>query len=360
MSTMSRRSMLTAGAAIAATAATASLQMPTAQAAKPHQLKVLAYNIWFGGTVVENGLQLVADVIRDQQADVVLLSESGDATAKLAEMLTTKSETWSFTPSGDTGVLTRFPIVERGTLDYITKAVIDVDGRQVACYAGHFEYRWYATYLPRGYGGGSETGPFAQYGWGEIPTGGVDDTAAVLEDNARSGRPEVIRAFLADAKAEQAKGRSVILGGDFNEPSVLDWTSATKDLYDHNGLVVPWQSTSLLHDAGYVDAYRTLFPNPVTHPGMTWPADNAAVGVDQLAWAPKADERDRIDYLFHAPTPGVKLLDAGIVGPAGSIIRNERKPDATNDVIASPSPWASDHKAVLATYRIAGPKAKNK
>lgn len=113
-----------------------------------------------------------------------------------------------------------------------------------------------------------------------------------------------------------------------------------------------------LKDAGYVDAYRTVFPDPVTHPGMTWPADNPATGVDQLAWAPKADERDRIDYVFASPTPGFKLLDAGIVGPAGSIIRGERKPDATDDVIASPTPWASDHKAVLATYRLAGPKAK--
>ena len=32
--------------------------------------------------------------------------------------------------------------------------------------------------------------------------------------------------------------------------------------------------------------------------------------------------------------------------------------DATDDVIASPTPWASDHKAVLATYHLAGPKAK--
>lgn len=355
MTPVSRRHLL---GGLAGTAAATALGTAPAQAARPRELRVLAFNIWFGGSVVADGRQLVVDVVRDQQADVVLLSESGDATPVLARMLNEQTRhTWSYVESSDTGILTRLPLVEQGHLDHITKAVVDVDGRQVACYASHMEYRWYATYLPRGYGGGSASGPFEQYGWDEIPTGPVRDVDAVLADNARSGRPAVADAFLADAAKERAKGRNVVFGGDFNEPSVLDWTEATKDLYDHAGLVVPWQTTKKLLDAGYVDAYRTVFPDPVSHPGMTWPADNPLTGVDQLAWAPKADERDRIDYVFSSPTPGFKLLDAGIVGPAGSIIRGERRPDATDDVIASPTPWPSDHKAVLATYRLAGPRA---
>lgn len=358
MSAISRRTVLSASAGLAAALGVAGLPVATAHAARPAVLKVLAYNIWLGGSVVRNGVQLVADVIRDQQADIVLLSESGDTTAKLAALLSTGGQTWSYVASGDTGVLTHLPIIERAQLPYMTKAVIDVDGREVAAYAGHFEYRWYATYLPRGYGGGSADGPFAQYGWDQIPTGPVDDLDAILADNARSKRPDVIRAFLADADAELARRRSVIFGGDFNEPSVLDWTTATKDLHDHNGLVIPWQSTTLLRDAGYTDAYRSVFPNPVSHPGMTWPADNPDASVEQLAWAPKADERDRIDYIFASPSPGLKLVDAGIIGPSRSIVRGERVADATDDVIASPTPWTSDHKAVLATYLLAGPKPR--
>lgn len=352
---LTRRSVLGSAAAAAAV----SLVPVAAEAKRPQTLRVLAFNIWMGGSIVPNGLQLVAQVIRDQQADVVLLSESGDKTAVLAGLLNADGcDEWSHVDSADTGILTRYPLVGEGHLKSTTKAVIDVEGRQVACYASHMEYRWYATYLPRGYGGGSASGPFQQYGWDEIPTGPVDDVNAVLADNALSGRPDVARAIVADAAKEKRRGRSVIIGGDFNEPSVLDWTEATKNLYDHNGLVVPWQTTSVLRDAGYVDAYRSIFPDPVSHPGMTWPADNPAVGVDQLAWAPKADERDRIDYVFSSAMPCLKLLDAGIVGPAGSIIRSERRPDGTDDIIANPTPWASDHKAVLATYRLSGPKAK--
>jgi hypothetical protein len=75
-----------------------------------------------------------------------------------------------------------------------------------------------------------------------------------------------------------------------------------------------------------------------------------------LTWAPEADERDRIDYVFHRAAPGVKLLGAGVVGPRSTIVRNERVVEDTKDnFLPIPERWPSDHKAVLATYRLAGP-----
>lgn len=356
MTLTSRRSLLR-GAAGGALALGAAATPGIAQAAAPRTLSVLAINIWLGGTVVPPGRELVTKVIRESGADVVLLSESGDATAWLAEDLSTGGERWWYADSSDTGILSRFPIVETGRLPFITKAVIDVEGRQVATYAAHLEYRWYATYLPRGYAAGVPSGPYA--GWDQLPGGPVTDLATVLQVNADSGRPEVIRAFLADAEQEQRRRRSVILGGDFNEPSVLDWTDAARNLFDHHGLAVPWQSTAALDEAGYVDAYRTVWPDEVRYPGFTWAVDNRSVDVSSLTWTPRADERDRIDYVFASPSPGLKLLGSGIIGPQGSIVRNERVPEATTeDFISHPEPWPTDHKAVLATYRLAGPPAK--
>ncbi|MGE8427099.1 MAG: endonuclease/exonuclease/phosphatase family protein, partial [Sphingobacterium sp.] len=60
----------------------------------------------------------------------------------------------------------------------------------------------------------------------------------------------------------------MILGGDLNTPSHLDWGKNTKKI--HHNLVVPWYSTKVLADIGLVDTYRTLNPNPITHPGITW------------------------------------------------------------------------------------------
>ena len=56
-----------------------------------------------------------------------------------------------------------------------------------------------------------------------------------------------------------------------NEPSHLDWKENTKNLWDHNGTVVRWDCSVLLENAGFKDAYRTKYPNPVTHPGFTFP-----------------------------------------------------------------------------------------
>ena len=348
---LSRRVALTAGAATAISAVTT-----PGHAAKPSQLRVLSMNIWFGGTAVEPGPSLVADVIRATGADVVMLSESGDTTRWLADHLSQNGSRWHYAESSDTGILSRHPIVERGTLPFTTKAVIDLAGRQVAVYALHLEYRWYATYLPRGYAAGVPEGPYS--GWDQLPGGPVTDVETVLQVNEESGRPAVVAQVIADAERERATRRSVLIGGDFNEPSILDWTAATAEEQDHRGLVVPWQSTGLLRDAGYVDAYRAKYPNPSTHPGTTWPTSNRAKPLDHLTWTPKADERDRIDYVFASPSPGVKLLDVGLVGTAETIIRNKRVPMRTNDFLQIFSHWPTDHQAVLATYRIAGPPAR--
>lgn len=91
----------------------------------------------------------------------------------------------------------------------------------------------------------------------------------------------------------------MIVGGDFNEPSHLDWIEENKNLYDHNGLVIPWTVTTLLEKDGFIDTYRHIYPNPLTHPGFTYPADNPLKEPGKLTWAPKADERDRIDFIFY-------------------------------------------------------------
>lgn len=355
---ITRRTALAGGVAALATSSLAAA--PATAASSPHATRtidVLAFNIWFGGTAVPGGLEMVQDVIVGTGSDVVLLSEAGDATTELAARLTAAGHTFHGVPSGDTGVLSRYPVIESAVLPWMTKAVLGVGRHQVAVYAAHLEYRWYATYLPRAYGPGVPApGRFSEYGWDKIPTGPVTDLAAIQQCNEDSGRPAVIEDFLEDAARERAKGRLVILGGDFNEPSLRDWTTATKDMYDHEGLVIPWASTAALEEAGYVDAYRAAFPDPVTHSGATWPASNDDASVGQLTWAPEADERDRIDYVFASPMPGLRLRRAGIVGPRATIVRSERVDEPRgDDFIATPDRWPSDHKAVLASYQLVGP-----
>ena len=164
---------------------------------------------------------------------------------------------------------------------------------------------------------------------------------------------EAINNFLKDAQTEVKQGSLIFLGGDFNEPSFADWTEATRDSADHNGITVDWPCTTRLHEAGFADAYRTRYPNPVTHPGYTYPADNPDVPINRLTWAPQADERERIDFIFFFPRKGLTLKDATIVGPNGCIRHSQRTPETSQDSILTPAgTWPSDHKAVLATFRL--------
>ncbi|MFI7000328.1 endonuclease/exonuclease/phosphatase family protein [Nocardia sp. NPDC050175] len=317
------------------------------------EIRVLALNVWHSGSKVADGTQLIAELIISTRASIVLLSEATTATTAVAAELARRGREFNTVASHDTGILTVFPVEDSADLQWMVKARLNIDGRRVTVYSAHLEFRWYASNLPRGYGPGvPEPGEFAEYNFEKLPGGPVTDTAAIQRVNAASGRPEVISTLLADAKNEIAQGASVIMGGDLNEPSVLDWTSATANMFDHNGVTVPWESTRRLHAAGFVDAYRSMYPDPATHPGLTWPSDNAEVDVSELAWAPEADERDRVDFVF-ANGAALTLSTVGIVGPRGSIVHGTRQQETTEDnFAASPPRWCSDHKGILATYQL--------
>ncbi|WP_136053606.1 MULTISPECIES: endonuclease/exonuclease/phosphatase family protein [unclassified Microbacterium] len=312
-------------------------------------LNVLTFNVWHGGTQVADGARQIADIITQTDADVTFLPEVGQAPAQVAALLGYQHLT-----ATDTGIVSRYPILSTDTVGrWWSKAVLDVNGSEVVVYGGHLEYRWYTTYLPRGYGG-EVLGDWPT-GWNTWSKLGapVTDVEAILKANEQSGRPAAAADLVADIDAERAAGRLAIVGGDFNEPPSQDWTAATAGLFDHNSVVVPWQTTQRLLDGGLVDAFRTVHPDPVANPGFTWPSDNTLFPTSSLTWAPEADERDRIDYIFATPDRRLSIDGAAVVGPQSTIVRNARVVDDSADEIFTPDAvWPSDHKAVLANFTV--------
>lgn len=312
-------------------------------------LNVLTFNVWHGGTQVADGAQQIADVITQTDADVTFLPEVGQAPAQVAALLGYQHLT-----ATDTGIVSRYPIVSTDTVGrWWSKAVLDVNGSEVVVYGGHLEYRWYTTYLPRGYGGEIlGDWPAGWNTWNKLGAP-VTDIDAILEANEQSGRPAAAADLIADIAAEREAGRLAVVGGDFNEPPSQDWTAATAGLFDHNGVVIPWQTTQTLLDGGLVDAFRSVHPDPAANPGFTWPSDNALFPTSSLTWAPEADERDRIDYIFATPDERLSIDGARVVGPQSTIVRNERVVDDSADEIFTPDAvWPSDHKAVLANFTV--------
>lgn len=316
------------------------------------ELKVLQWNIWQEGTMVPGGYEAIVSEIARLEPDFVTFSEVRNYHQtrfcnRIVTSLREKGKTYYSFYSYDSGLLSKHPITdstavlpEKNDHGSIYRMVASVNGQQIAVYTAHLDYLNDAYYNVRGYDGST---------WKEIPI--PETVQEVLAINDASQRDDAIREFVKAAKKDIAEGRMVILGGDFNEPSHLDWTRETKDLYDHNGLIVPWTVPLILDNNGFVDAYRTLYPNVLDYPGFTFPSDNEKVPTQKLAWAPKSDERDRIDYIFYSPHPQLELKNAAIFGPQGSIVKNQRKKETSKDPFIEPlDTWPTDHKGVFVTF----------
>lgn len=321
-------------------------------------VKILQLNLWYQTTLVPEGFQGLVDLIEQTDPDIIFFCElrmekENPFISELKLELEKRNKIY-YGEYADLSmaVLSKYKMksvssgftLETNVRPYpVCKAVLEVGDKNLAVYSAHWDYTHYECYMPRGYSGTT---------WQKIENR-ADNADSVLVANRLSYRDEGVAAFIEDAQKEIEQGHIVILGGDFNEPSHLDWQADTKDMRDHNGLVINWDCSVMLHDAGYKDAYRELYPNAVTHPGFTWPAGNKAAPLDKLMWVKDADDRDRIDFIYYYPNSSFTLEDIAIVGPVEDLCKGEIIDDKTADHIISPQiVWPSDHKGLLATFQL--------
>lgn len=317
------------------------------------ELKVLQFNIWSEGTAVEDGFNAIAENIIAVNPDLVTFSEvrnynGVDFIAHLISKLKEHGFVYYGESSVSTGIISRYPILEQTVLypykndqGSVLKATIEVEKRTIVLYSAHLDYKHYACYLPRGYSGST---------WKKIENP-ITNADSILAANRKSFRKEAVSEIVTDAKKEIHKKHIVIIGGDFNEPSHLDWQENTKNLWDHNGAVVEWDCSKMLCDNDFLDTYRELYPDAVHYPGFTFPSDNPDAPISKLTWAPEADERERIDFIYYHPNENIALKDVRIVGPSSSIVRSKREEEQSKDRFILPAGvWPTDHKAVLAIF----------
>lgn len=323
-------------------------------AGKYKELKVLQFNIWQEGTTINNGFDAIINEIIRLDADIITFSEvrnynNTKFNERILKELKKKNKTYYSFYSYDSGILSRYPIKHHETVfplendqGSIYKAVVDFNGKEIAVYTAHLDYKHAANYLSRGYHSST---------WEKLNTP-VLSIDSILKDNISSKRDEAITLFINDAKQEIANNNIVILGGDFNEPSHLDWTERSKHLYERQ-VAIPWTITTMLQNAGFIDTYRLKYPNEITHPGITFPAYNKDVSFKKLVWAPDSDDRDRIDYIFFYPNKSLKFKNVFIIGPDSSIEKGKVVKDNTKDSFILPMGiWPTDHRAVLSVFKI--------
>ncbi len=283
---------------------------------RPIHFKVMAWNILHGANDIENGPQNAIEIIKEIDPDVILMVETYGSGKMMADSLgynfhlVAPIGTALDDPTINLSIFSKFPFGER--ID--TKFPFYLGGREIRIHGQKIRFfpNWF-HYLP----------------WEDEPEKLGKSAEELLAWEQTETKYEMIQKVLPYLTKYTLETDSVpmVFGGDLNTPSHLDWGEATK--HAHNGLVVPWYSTKVLEDLGLIDTYRTLWPNPNTHPGITWHTKG------------KNDDH-RIDYIFYK---GTKLR--AIKSESYKAFLNE--PFSINGkTIAYPS----DHGFVVTTFAL--------
>ena len=278
-------------------------------------VRVMTYNACRGGTYLKQPLSQSAKMIQLAQADIVGLQEIGDNVPKLAKLL-------GWNHSGP--FVTRYEIVE----ELPSSSNRPAHGMKVKLPSGQEAYI-FNLHLP--------AGPNQVYQLLGINAGYRSypkiDTEAEAIAGAKKARGKWIAKLFNRISTLSDKEAPIFVVGDFNEPSYLDWTEATAKSGRHP-MKVEFPTSLTMSQAGFTDAYRTVYPDEMAKPGFTWtPLKKADDPNDHL---------DRIDFVYFKGK-GVKVTDAKVIG--------ENKENA--DIVVAPYP--SDHRAVVATLTLTNP-----
>ncbi|MFG2881021.1 HAD-IA family hydrolase [Streptomyces sp. NPDC048297] len=271
------------------------------------ELRVMSWNLWLGGSEVDDHRAKQVKAVLESGADVVGLQETaGTAARELAEALG-----WHHHRAGENlGVISRHPITARfgdpgaGFYGAAGVRVEAAPGREVDVWTAHLDHAPYGPY--------------------ESAFDGLGAAELIAHEDVRLAQ---MRDTLDRIAASSRDGVPVVLVGDFNCPSHLDRPD------------VAWPVTRAAQDAGFADSYREAHPDPAAEPGHTWspihPVHEDGSG--------RAEPQDRIDYVLHRG--GLTVRDARTL-----VIGTPRPwPDvADND-------WPSDHAAVVTRFTLPRP-----
>ncbi|HEY2803652.1 MAG TPA: hypothetical protein VGJ67_07005, partial [Actinomycetota bacterium] len=211
------------------------------------QFKLMEFNIEYGGEQVD--FQGVLKAIEAGGATVVAIEEGYGNMPKIAQGLD-----WPYYDPR-TQIVSKFPLLEPSNSDGLFTYVEVAPGRVVAVANVHLPSKRY--------------GPF------QIDRNHADANEVVQVEDAV--RVPAVKAPVEAVQELAAKGIPVFLTGDFNAPSHLDYTEATVGTREQVKFPIDWPVSELVEKAGLVDSFRTVHPDPVADPGLTWPASRPHV-----------------------------------------------------------------------------------
>jgi endonuclease/exonuclease/phosphatase family metal-dependent hydrolase len=283
--------------------------IPADEMPSPRHLKVLSWNIWHGGHRYGQyvGLQRLIETIKATNADVIGLIETYGSGEVIADSL----GYYFYLISSNLSVISKYPFTET----FISSKPFNSGGVKLKLAPGKdlIYFNTWLHYLPD---------------YADSIVNKNKSAAALITDEAATRQAE-ITSILENIQPiiKNAGNIPVLMAGDFNIGSHLDWIPATSAI--HYGLVVEWPESKAILKAGFTDSYRKLHINPLLDPGFTW-TPRAATSSTRYG------VRDRIDYIYYL---GTKL-----------------HPIESRVIDYHPVMFPSDHAAVMTVFEWVGEK----
>ena len=296
-----------------------------ADKAEPDQLRVLVWNVWHGTNDVDNGPEKALQLIKDSKADVCLLQESYDINGPRPNFgpWAAKELGWHSYQGNSPHlcIVSRFPIKKtfiQAPWHAVGAELTDNKGRTLHVFSTWIDYRsGVASYLRKN------------------PSASDEDILSC--ETKRSSRLKQANNILSYLEKQSLHKLTtpLLVGGDWNCPSHLDWTTATAKAFPHRR-PLPLPVSLAMHKAGYSDTYRKVHPDPVKYPGNTWsPLFRTHEG--------KPLPMNRIDRLYYKSNRPQPLLK-----PVRAIVYPEKLED--DAVPTRQRKFPSDHAAVLIEF----------
>lgn len=267
-------------------------------------LRTMVWNIWHGGRRYGKhvGVERVVQTIKDAQPDVIALIETYGSGEIIADALGYHF----YLISSNLSIMSRFPInktIKAFRPFNFGGAEIDLGNERQLTFLNTWLH-----YLP----------DYSK----DVIDGVISGKDLIMAE--KETRHSEVKSILKEIRPLYSKSGNnpVIMLGDFNSGSHLDWVESTKNI--HNDYTVKWPVSMEMIKAGFKDSFRELNINPLLDPGLTW-TPRAATS------SSKYGLRDRIDYIYYK---------GGLVPIESKVIDYH------------PLMFPSDHAAVLTVFEI--------
>lgn len=220
------------------------------------RLSVMTLNMALGAAAFDPNLEASERMFRTAKADIIGIQEAAnlgeDGTGQNSAIALANRLGWDYydqsrvdgLPGASVNniIMSRFDITGSSPRGYGAK--LNVAGRDVYVFNVHLSAAPYQ--------------PYQLVGIEYFDAPFINTERAAIR-YANDGRREDIRKILADIQ-ELPEDATVIVTGDFNEPSHRDWTEEAVTAGYHP-IAVSWPTTQALEAVGFVDTYRNFHPN---------------------------------------------------------------------------------------------------